>query len=142
MAQNLLKNKTQVKVYDLNLTAIATLQSSGASVATTVEDMVDCHTIITMLPSSPHVKGTVDKLLAAGWGEGSDNGISNLLIDSSTIDPIVTKELAVIIANIGGNNSTMIDAPVSGGVNGAKNGTLTFMVGGTDDSVSEATQYL
>ena len=63
--------------------------------------------------------------------EGSDGVLSNakqgtLLIDSSTIDPALSKQVA---AKAQGASMTFVDAPVSGGVNAAAAGTLTFMVG-------------
>ena len=79
-----------------------------------------------MLPSSPHVREVYT----------SANGIlkgltvkDSLLIDSSTIDPQTSRDVAALATEQG---ATMIDAPVSGGVGGAEAGTLTFMVGGSD----------
>ena len=62
-----------------------------------------------------------------------------MLIDASTIDPMLAKELAVEAAE---KNATMVDAPVSGGVGGAEAGTLTFMVGGTTDAYNRACTVL
>ena len=59
----------------------------------------------------------------------------SLIVDCSTIDPIVTRELALEAKEKG---LEMIDAPVSGGVGGAQNGTLTFMVGGSDAGLKRA----
>jgi 3-hydroxyisobutyrate dehydrogenase len=79
--------------------------------------------VITMLPSSPHVKTVY---------LGSDGVLAGVrpsvtLIDSSTIDPHTAREVAVLAAQHG---NPMADAPVSGGTGGAEAGTLTFMVGG------------
>jgi 3-hydroxyisobutyrate dehydrogenase len=79
--------------------------------------------VITMLPSSPHVRNVYS--FEAGVLAGAKAG--TLLIDCSTIDPMVAREVAFDAAAKG---LTMIDAPVSGGVGGAEAGTLTFMVGG------------
>ena len=57
------------------------------------------------------------------------------MIDCSTIDPIATRELSEEAQTLGLN---MIDAPVSGGVNGAQNATLTFMVGGDENILNKA----
>lgn len=59
----------------------------------------------------------------------------SLIVDCSTIDPIVSKELA---EEAKAHGLDMIDAPVSGGVGGALNGTLTFMVGGSDVGLQKA----
>jgi len=78
--------------------------------------------VVTMLPSSPHVRDCY-----AGAGavfEAARKGA--LIVDSSTIDPGVSRELAAAARARG---LRMLDAPVSGGVGGAEAGTLTFMVG-------------
>ena len=59
-------------------------------------------------------------------------------IDSSTIDPLVSKSLAEELSNSG---VAKLDAPVSGGVKGAAAGTLTFMVGGGEKSLETARPY-
>ncbi len=87
-----------------------------------------------MLPSSPHVEGCVDELLENGFGGGG-----KVLIDSSTIDPMAARRVHQKMEDTG---SSVVDAPVSGGVKGAENGTLTFMVGGTDGSLEAAKPYL
>ena len=63
----------------------------------------------------------------------------SLIVDCSTIDPIVSKELA---EEAKANGLDMIDAPVSGGVGGAQNGTLTFMVGGSNAGLNRAMVWL
>jgi len=88
-----------------------------------------------MLPNSQHVKGVFT----------GDDGILSTIkagaicIDSSTIDPGVSKEVAGMVAEKG---AAFVDAPVSGGTMGALNGTLTFMVGGPDASFEGATPVL
>jgi len=87
--------------------------------------------VITMLPSSPHVQEVYTGV----------NGILNtikpnsLLIDTSTIDPSIAREVA---SKAAAANASLIDAPVSGGVGGAQAGTLTFMVGGDKESFERA----
>ncbi|GMH57596.1 hypothetical protein TL16_g06101 [Triparma laevis f. inornata] len=132
MASNLLSSGVSVKAFDLNPEAVNDLKQKGATVADSVESMTDCETIITMLPSSPHVQATVTTLLNAGW-EGKT------WIDSSTIDPIVSKNLGEALAKEGKGK---IDAPVSGGVKGAAAGTLTFMVGGESSTLDAVKPYL
>lgn len=63
----------------------------------------------------------------------------SLLIDSSTISPHVSRELAVRLSPLG---ALVVDAPVSGGVGGAQNATLTFMVGASDEGFSRARPIL
>jgi 3-hydroxyisobutyrate dehydrogenase len=76
-----------------------------------------------MLPATQHIKE-----LYFGETQLANKLNKNcLLIDSSTICPISTKEIASRLRNESGLE--FIDAPVAGGVPGAKNATLTFMVG-------------
>jgi 3-hydroxyisobutyrate dehydrogenase len=79
--------------------------------------------VITMLPSSPHVRSVY--LSEYGVLKGAKSGTP--LIDSSTIDPLTARDVAMEAKARG---CRMVDAPVSGGVGGAEAGTLTFMVGG------------
>ena len=125
MARNLLKHGHTLKVFDVLPDLVKKLTDLGAEVATSpagCSQGVDL--VITMLPSSPHVRSVYT---------GKDSGILHgvpagvLLIDSSTIDPHTSRDVAMD-ARAHGNN--MVDAPVSGGTGGAEAGTLTFMVGG------------
>eukprot|EP00112_Aurelia_sp_Birch-Aquarium-sp1_P010122 Seg2177.4 transcript_id=Seg2177.4/GoldUCD/mRNA.D3Y31 product="3-hydroxyisobutyrate dehydrogenase mitochondrial" protein_id=Seg2177.4/GoldUCD/D3Y31 len=61
------------------------------------------------------------------------------MIDSSTIDPTVSKEVAKMSSTKG---AVYMDAPVSGGVIAARDGTLTFMVGGEEESFPKAEEIL
>lgn len=128
MTKSLLKAGLDVTVFDLSQAAIQSLTAHGATPADTqVEAVQNADVIITMLQSSQQVK---DVCLGA-------NGIfahakpNVLYIDSSSIDITTTRQLhkAAEIAEI-----AMLDAPVSGGVAGAAAGTLTFMVGGTEEN--------
>ena len=91
--------------------------------------------VITMLPSSPHVEAVY--LGAGGVLEGAGRG--RLCIDMSTIDPAVSRRVA---AALGAGGVRFVDAPVSGGVAGAQNGTLTFMVGGTPEEFEQVKPLL
>ena len=87
-----------------------------------------CDVIVTMLPSSPHVRKVYTEgpdCLMAGLQQTERSG-KRLLIDSSTIDPTTSKQVSQQIIKQG---HLCVDAPVSGGVGGAQAGTLTFMVG-------------
>ncbi len=87
--------------------------------------------IITMLPDSPDV----ERILAGEGGvlEGIQEGA--LVIDMSTISPVVTKEVAARLEERG---ASMLDAPVSGGDVGAQGGTLSIMVGGSEADFEQA----
>ncbi|KYN26737.1 3-hydroxyisobutyrate dehydrogenase, mitochondrial [Trachymyrmex cornetzi] len=124
MAKNLLKKGYKLTVYDINNSVMMNLVETGASCALNVAGISrEADVIISMLPSNQHV-------LDVYTGK---NGVLSaaqkdvLLIDSSTVDPSVSQFIALQARE---RNLRFIDSPVSGGVNAAKDGTLTFMVGG------------
>jgi 3-hydroxyisobutyrate dehydrogenase len=125
MARNLLKAGHSLMVFDVVQRSIDALVGAGASAASSAKQAAgQADLVLTMLPSSPHVKTVYlgeDGVLA-----GVRAGIP--LIDSSTIDPHTAREVASIAAR---RANPMADAPVSGGTAGAEAGTLTFMVGAT-----------
>jgi 3-hydroxyisobutyrate dehydrogenase len=137
MCRNLLKHGHLLKVYDVVgdlVRKFATeknceaAESSGACVK-------DVELVITMLPSSPHVRsvylGELGILAAVKGGTP--------LIDCSTIDPITAREVSM---DAKAKGCGMLDAPVSGGVGGAEAGTLTFMVGGDTGDFERAKPVL
>jgi 3-hydroxyisobutyrate dehydrogenase len=87
--------------------------------------------VITMLPNSPQV----EEVIAGPQGilEGARKGL--VIIDMSTISPAVSRKLAEVASQHGAH---MLDAPVSGGSQGAINGTLSIMVGGEREIVEQA----
>ncbi|KAL6266725.1 hypothetical protein P5V15_003561 [Pogonomyrmex californicus] len=136
MARNLLKKGYQLTVYDVNKSAVTNLVEAGAGCASNVAEMSkEAEVVISMLPSNQHV-------LDVYTGE---NGILSaarenvLLIDSSTVDPSVSQSVA---SQARERNLRFIDSPVSGGVNAAKDATLTFMVGGTKTDFTDAKSIL
>lgn len=132
MALNLVKAKHEVKVYDINPDAVNYLNSNGCTgckdIANTVSN-VDI--VISMLPEGSHVREVY--LSKNGVIESANN--NTLLIECSTIDVDTIKNVGEVAYN---NKMKIIDAPVSGGIVGADNGTLTFMVGGKKDSFNKA----
>jgi len=87
--------------------------------------------IITMLPDTPDVEEVL--FGAGGVAEGLSAG--KLVVDMSSISPMETKRFAARIRGLG---CEYLDAPVSGGEVGARNATLTIMVGGTEPSFARA----
>jgi 3-hydroxyisobutyrate dehydrogenase len=125
MARNLLKHAHTLKVFDVVPELAKKLADIGCDEARSARECASgVDMVITMLPSSPHVRAAY-----AGAGENVFAGAAagTLLIDCSTIDPHTARDVA-FDANAKGLR--MIDAPVSGGTGGAEAGTLTFMVGG------------
>jgi len=89
---------------------------------------------MTVLPSSPEVKGVYSGssgIIPALKSLSAKAAESTLVIDSTTLDVEVARQVAKDVIHTG---AQMIDAPVSGGVTGAKAGTLSFMVGGPETS--------
>lgn len=124
MANNLRQNGHSVVVCDVDPRNTKPHADKGSIVAKTPREVAElCDTIVTMLPSTAIVESVY--LGANGVHEALRK--DHVLIDSSTIDPIFTKKLS---AELHKRGATFVDAPVSGGVVGAENGTLTFMVGG------------
>jgi 2-hydroxy-3-oxopropionate reductase len=136
MVRNLLKAQHRVRVFDVRPEAAEALRADGADVAASVGDAVrDADIAITMLPDTPHVQQAVlgaDGILASPPRGG-------ILIDMSTIAPQATREMCATLANA---SVTMLDAPVSGGPQGAKNATLSIMVGGDAGALERARDVL
>ncbi len=123
MARNLVKAGHTLTVFDVVKANVDALVGVGATAASSAKDAAaDAQWVITMLPSSPHVKSVY--LGDAGVLSGATAGTT--FIDSSTIDPATAREVAAAALARG---FAMADAPVSGGTGGAEAGTLTFMVG-------------
>jgi 3-hydroxyisobutyrate dehydrogenase len=123
MARNLVKAGHTLTVFDVVKANVDALVAVGATAASSAKHAAaEGELVITMLPSSPHVKSVY--LGEAGVLAGAPAGTT--LIDSSTIDPATAREVAAAALARG---FAMADAPVSGGTGGAEAGTLTFMVG-------------
>lgn len=133
MAHNLLKNGHPLIVYDLSDKAIETIETHAKTLNLTAKRAsspydvaLQSHSIITMLPSSPHVRNVYTNSESGIFKAIRNSKNKYTLIDSSTIDPHTSKELGEEAYSL---HHLMVDAPVSGGVGGASAGTLTFMVG-------------
>jgi len=130
MAENLIEAGYDLVVH--NRTREKAEELEGAMVAGSPKEVAErSDIIITMLPDSPQV----DEVLAGEDGvfEGVEEG--NLIVDMSTISPVVTEELSEQARERG---ASMLDAPVSGGDVGAINGTLSIMVGGSEEDFGRA----
>ena len=132
MAKNLMAAGYELTVHNRSPQKAEELGEEGATVARSPREAAEGNGIvITMLPDSPDVERVVageDGILEA-LEEGA------LLIDMSTISPVVTEELAAKVKEKG---ASMLDAPVSGGDVGAIDGTLSIMVGGEEADFGRA----
>lgn len=136
MAKNLLKAGHELTVYDINESAVKDLASSGARTAGSCKEAAAGNeVIVTMLPNSPHVKEAV--LGPGGVLEGAEAG--SILVDMSSIAPLVSKEVAEAAAK---QSVVMLDAPVSGGEPKAIDGTLAIMVGGPEEAFEQVKDLL
>ena len=118
----------------------ALLDGGGTECASPAEVAKAAEFIITMLPNTPDVEVVLfgEKGVAAGLtgvGRATGGGKGKLVIDMSSISPLATKTFAKRICELGAD---YLDAPVSGGEVGAKNATLTIMVGGSEQAFSRA----
>ena len=130
MAKNLSKSDYNVFGFDSNSNVLQNIKTYNINPLSSLEAVCkNCQIIITMLPNGKIVNDVwlqMLKLLEPG----------TLLVDCSTIDVNTTKILHQKALKL---NILALDAPVSGGVIGAKNGTLTFMVGGEKDAYDSMT---
>jgi 2-hydroxy-3-oxopropionate reductase len=136
MAGHLIDAGHDVVGYNRSRPAVDKLVERGGRAASSVADAVrDAEVVITMVPDSPDVEDVAlgeDGIYAAAKP-------GTLHIDCSTIRPDVARALAAA-----GNERgiRVVDAPVSGGEAGAKEGTLSIMVGGATEDVEAARPYL
>jgi 2-hydroxy-3-oxopropionate reductase len=132
MAKNLMDAGYELSVHNRSREPVDELAEDGAAAATSPKDVAEnSDVIVTMLPDSPQVEEVV--LGEDGVLEGIREGA--LLVDMSTISPVVTEELAEAVKKRG---ASMLDAPVSGGDVGAIEGTLSIMVGGSEEDFERA----
>jgi 3-hydroxyisobutyrate dehydrogenase len=134
MAPNLVKAGHEVLAFDLSEDALAHAIEGGCVRAGSTEEAVkDAEAVITMLPAGKHV-AEVHRSHVFGTAPASA-----LLIDCSTIDVATARSVEDDAAAQG---YAMVDAPVSGGIAAAAGGTLTFMVGGSDEAFARAQPIL
>ena len=134
MAPNLAKAGHEVAAFDLSEDALAHAVAGGCIAAGSTDEAVkDAEAVITMLPAAQHVL-EVYRNHVLGKAPGSA-----LLIDCSTIDVASARAIEEEAASQG---YAMVDAPVSGGIAAAAGGTLTFMVGGSDEGFARAQPIL
>ncbi|MFB9867713.1 3-hydroxyisobutyrate dehydrogenase [Vreelandella sulfidaeris] len=137
MAANLAKAGFNVRAFDLSQEVLETAKANGCEVAGSArEAATDADVVISMLPAGKHVRGLYvegETPLFEVIKQGA------LAIDCSTIDA----DTARSVAEAGEQKGIgFVDAPVSGGVGGAKAGTLTFIVGGSEAQFEQARPVL
>ncbi len=136
MTANLVAAGHTVRGFDLNPAAVSSAEAGGLiGVSSIAEAIHGVDVVFTMLPKGEHARAVYlgdDGVLAHAE-------TSTLLVDSSTIDIESAAALHEAAADKG---FRFVDAPVSGGISGAKAGTLTFMIGGEEGAVRDATAMI
>jgi len=132
MARNLLKAGYSLVVHNRSRAAVDELSKEGVQVAASAQEVASrSDIVITMLPDSPDV----ELVYAGEHGVFAGVKSGSLLIDMSSISPVVARKLAATAKTLG---SDMLDAPVSGGEAGAIGATLSIMIGGAASAVERA----
>lgn len=110
------------------------MKAKGAQVFGNTQDLArSSEFVLTMLPNNDIVKNTYEAMTKDGANSNT------MFVDSSTVDPSVSQYVQKIVKCAG---ASFVDAPVSGGVMGAQNATLTFMVGGTTEEYNRVKGFL
>ena len=132
MSANLLKAGFDVTVWNRTSSRMDDLVQQGASAGTSPADVAaTCDVIIVCVSDTPDVEAVI--LGENGILHGAKEGA--LVIDCSTISPHATRSIA---AELNAKGVKMLDAPISGGSEGAAKGTLSIMVGGDTDDFQRA----
>jgi 3-hydroxyisobutyrate dehydrogenase len=132
MANNLIKAGFKVRVWNRTASRMEPLVEAGAEAGSSPADVAANSDITVICVSdTPDVERVI--LGEDGVIHGAKAGA--LVVDCSTISPQVTKEIAEKLAEKG---IKMLDAPVSGGSEGAAKGTLSIMIGGDEDQFQRA----
>jgi len=136
MARNLLKAGFDLTVWNRTASKAQAMGDEGAKVAASPAALAgECDVIVVCVSDTPDVEAVL-------FGEhGVFDGVQSgaLIVDCSTISPIKTQEFAAKLAEKGVH---MLDAPISGGSEGAARGTLAIMVGGEAEQFERAMPYL
>ena len=136
MARNLKRAGADVVVHNRSQAPMEELAAEGMRVAATpAETAMRSDTVITMLTDTP----ALEKVIAGKSGILEAAGPDTLVIDMSTAKMLTTKDLAARIKKCGG---AYVDAPVSGGTMGAKQGTMSIMAGGDESALARAMPIL
>lgn len=134
MAANLVKAGHQVHAFDLSEAALAAAKENGCTTFSDVGEAVQgVEAVVTMLPNGAIAKSVYDDGVIGKAPAGA------VLLDCSTIDVATAREVSAAAEAAG---YAMVDAPVSGGIAAANAGTLTFMVGGSEEAFKRSEPIL
>jgi len=131
MARNMMKAGHDLIVHNRSQAIVEQFRQEGARIATNPREVAEgCDVVFTNLPDSPDVEAIV--LGENGIIHGAHDGL--IFVDNSTIKPETARMLANKLDEVG---VKALDAPVSGGDIGARDGTLTIMVGGDESAFQQ-----
>ncbi|QDH33120.1 3-hydroxyisobutyrate dehydrogenase [Porphyrobacter sp. YT40] len=134
MAANLVKAGHEVRAFDLSEPALAAARVAGCQTFATAKEACEgVEAVVSMLPNGAIVRQVYWDDVIGHAPEGA------ILLDCSTIDVATAREVIEVTEQHG---YQMVDAPVSGGIAAAAGGTLTFMVGGSDEAFARAKPIL
>ena len=132
MARNILRAGFPLVVHNRSRAAVEELASEGAKGAASAAEVAgQVDVVFTNLPDTPDVEKVA--LGPGGVIEQAHPGL--IFVDNSTIKPVASRKIAQLLGEKG---VQCLDAPVSGGDIGAREGTLTIMVGGPADALERA----
>ena len=134
MASNLCKAGYPPAVYDLNPTAVQRLTAQGSRELPLSAMGAECDVLFTILPNG----SVVDSVLFGPDGAAADLRPGSLVVDMSSVTPEESRSFSTRLKDRGVG---FLDAPVSGGEPKAIDGTLAFMVGGSQDDFQRAWPY-
>ena len=134
MASNLCKAGYPPAVYDLNPTAVQRLTAQGSRELPPSAMGAECDVLFTILPNG----SVVDSVLFGPDGAAADLRPGSLVVDMSSVTPEESRSFSTRLKDRGVG---FLDAPVSGGEPKAIDGTLAFMVGGSQDDFQRAWPY-
>ncbi|MFN3864137.1 MAG: 3-hydroxyisobutyrate dehydrogenase [Erythrobacter sp.] len=134
MAANLVRAGHEVRAFDLSETALAAARAAGCTTYPTAKQAcAGAEAVVSMLPNGAIVKQVYWDDVIGHAPKGA------ILLDCSTIDVATAREVISVAEQHG---YQMVDAPVSGGIAAASAGTLTFMVGGSEEAFARAQPIL
>lgn len=124
MASNLIKAGYPVSVYNRNLAKAQSLLNEGATLAQSPAELIQATEVIVLMVSDD---AAVDEIFNGQQGLFTVAAADKIIVNMSTVSPLISKEMASLCAQKG---MTYLDAPVSGSVKQATEGSLVIMAGG------------
>ncbi|ACL38216.1 2-hydroxy-3-oxopropionate reductase [Pseudarthrobacter chlorophenolicus A6] len=140
MAANLAKAGWQVRAWNRSPAAVRDLELLGGTGVEHVADLRGEPVIIFMLPDLPFIEESAAGLLAE-WRKAPP-APGTLVVVMSSVSPVGVQAFGLAVADASGGNASVLDAPVSGGTDGARRGTLAIMAGGSEAGFARALPVL